>query len=288
MKEKECRECLLKGKCVYSYVFETPPPIDTLVMRKYEAAPHPFVIEPPSGRKSVFKPGEELVFGLTLVGRAVDYMPYFIYTFDELGKAGLGADRGKYELKTVRSKAQTVKSEESGVGSEKQGHDEGRVIYSSETKMLTEFDTSVLDLPEGPLQATDAAPERLTLNFLTPTRIAYDGRLGLGLEFHIFIRNLLRRLSLLSYFHGNGKTLDLDFKGIIEMAKGIRAVDRGLRWYNWARYSGRQERRINMGGFVGKITFEGPLGPFMPFVKAGEVVHVGKGTVFGLGRYETR
>ena len=26
VRDKECADCLLKGKCVYSYVFETPPP----------------------------------------------------------------------------------------------------------------------------------------------------------------------------------------------------------------------------------------------------------------------
>lgn len=151
--------------------------------------------------------------------------------------------------------------------------------------MLTGFDTRMLDLPEGPFESTASTPKRLTLNFLTPTRIAYDGRLGLNLEFHILVRNLLRRLSLLSYFHGSGKTLDLNFKGIIEKAKDVKVTDRRLGWYDWERYSGRQEQRINMGGFVGETTFEGDLAPFLPFVKAGEVVHVGKGTVFGLGRY---
>jgi hypothetical protein len=50
IRDKECSDCLLKGKCVYSYIFETPPPADTAVMRKYEAAPHPFVIEPPMAK----------------------------------------------------------------------------------------------------------------------------------------------------------------------------------------------------------------------------------------------
>ncbi len=40
-----------------------------------------------------------------------------------------------------------------------------------------------------------------------------------------------------------------------------------------------------MGGFVGDITFEGDIEPFMPIIKAGEVIHVGKGTGFGLGKY---
>jgi len=58
-----------------------------------------------------------------------------------------------------------------------------------------------------------------------------------------------------------------------------------LRWYEWERYSGRQETRIKMGGFVGDITFEGFIEPFMPLIKTGELLHVGKGTAFGLGKY---
>jgi len=127
--------------------------------------------------------------------------------------------------------------------------------------------------------------KQLTLNFLTPTRIIFDGHLTLDLEFHILIRNLLRRLSLLYYFHCNGDPSEWDFKGIIEQSKEIEVKEKNLSWYDWERYSGRQETRMKMGGFVGEITFEGDIEPFMPFIKAGEVLHVGKGTGFGLGKY---
>lgn len=43
-----------------------------------------------------------------------------------------------------------------------------------------------------------------------------------------------------------------------------------------------------LGGFTGEITFEGCLGPFMPIIRAGEALHVGKGTSFGLGKYEIK
>ncbi|MDZ4384375.1 MAG: CRISPR-associated protein Cas6, partial [Nitrospirota bacterium] len=40
---KDCDTCLLRDRCIYLYIFETPPPAETTVMRKYETAPHPFV-----------------------------------------------------------------------------------------------------------------------------------------------------------------------------------------------------------------------------------------------------
>ena len=278
IRDKECADCLLKEKCVYSYIFETPPPSDTKIMRKYKSAPHPFVIEPPSERRRGYKPGDEIQFGLTLIGRAIDYLPYFIYTFDELGKIGIGKGKAKYELKEVRC--------------------DGKQIYDAETKTLKSFEAASLDVGIPTLETPQNNPplakggeggflsQLLTLNFLTPTRILYDSHLTLDLEFHILIRNLLRRLSLLYYFHCNGDTTDWDFKGIIEKSKEVNVKEKKLRWYDWERYSGRQETKMKMGGFIGDITFEGDIEPFMPLIEAGEVLHVGKGTGFGLGKYE--
>jgi hypothetical protein len=39
-----------------------------------------------------------------------------------------------------------------------------------------------------------------------------------------------------------------------------------------------------MGGFVGQVTFEGEIEPFLPWLVWGEVVHVGKDAVKGNGR----
>ena len=275
LRKTDCADCILKEKCVYSYVFETPPPADTKIMTKYTNAPHPFIIEPPPEKRHAYKPGDEINFGLTLIGRAIDYLPYFVYTFDELGKMGIGKDRGKFAL-------QTVKSQKSGVT------EAYNTIYSSETKTLKPFEKNVLCFPADlGFFTSDYSRDSglLTLDFRTPTRIIYDSHLTLDLEFHMLVRQLLRRLSLLYYFHCNGGPSDWDFKGIIEKAKEVKVVKKDLRWYDWERYSARQDERMKMGGFVGAIEFEGNIGPFMSLIQAGEVLHVGKGTGFGLGRF---
>ncbi len=74
VRKNDCSDCLLKHRCAYSYVFETPPPPDTAIMRKYPKAPHPFVIEPPDEDKQVYKPGEALEFSLVLIGRGREYL----------------------------------------------------------------------------------------------------------------------------------------------------------------------------------------------------------------------
>ena len=265
LRRDSCAECLLEERCIYSYIFETPPPPDTKIMRKYKTAPHPFIIEPPSGMQKIYKPGDEIVFGLILVGRAIDYMPYFVYTFDELGRIGIGKGRGKFTLKEVRCG--------------------GDVIYDSESKTIKPFKT--VDLPLF-AAAGSPRPGAVTLSFLTPTRITYNGHLTLDLEFHMLIRNLLRRLSMLYYFHCGGDPSSWNFRDIIAGAQGVKVEEHNLRWHDWERYSSRQDTRMKLGGFVGTITFEGDIEPFMPLLAAGELLHVGKGTSFGLGKYEIR
>lgn len=278
LRDKECQDCILKEKCIYSYVFETPPPSDTKIMRKYTAVPHPFIIEPPPEKRRGYIPGNEIKFGLILIGRAIDYLPYFIYTFDELGKIGIGKGKGKYELKTVRDISE--KMQDAG-----QGESGTNIIYNSTTKTLKSFSPSSLSLEFNNDSSLSSRHCYLSLSFLTPTRIVYDGRFIFDLEFHMLIRQLLRRVSLLSYFHCGGDPTEWDFKGIIKRAEEVKVVKRDMRWYDWERYSARQDTRMKMGGFVGEITFEGDIGSFMRLIQAGEVLHVGKGTSFGLGQY---
>lgn len=82
----ECELCILKQKCVYEVAFVTPRPTTSRIMHKYYQVPRPFVLSPPFADNKLLSPGEELVFKLTLVGKAIDYLPFFIYTFDALGK----------------------------------------------------------------------------------------------------------------------------------------------------------------------------------------------------------
>lgn len=271
LKNRECRDCLLESKCVYAYVFETRPPPGTQIMRKYVAAPHPFLIEPPDDKRRDFRAGEVLSFRFLLIGKAIDYLPYFVYAFEELGKIGIGKGKGRYAVKEVLC-----------IGKE----GEAVTIYDAVTKTLSPADPMTIHIDCASTGAKERNIRHVTLAFLTPTRILYEGHLTLDIEFHMLIRALLRRLSLLSYFHGNGNPSTCDFRGFIERAKSVRVGERNLRWYDWERYSGRQDTRMKMGGFVGTITFEGEIAHFLPILEAGEIVHVGKGTTFGLGKYE--
>ena len=48
-REPACPPCLLYRSCVYPYLFETPPDPAAGKLRKYPAAPHPYLLRPGPG-----------------------------------------------------------------------------------------------------------------------------------------------------------------------------------------------------------------------------------------------
>jgi CRISPR-associated endoribonuclease Cas6 len=264
--DKECPECSLRNKCIYSYVFETSVPHEE-GKHQDKDVPHPFIIEPPIDDRRHYGIDDRLDFDLILIGRAVDYMPYFIFAFEEVGRVGVGKNKGQYSLEKV-------------IG---MNNGEKTLIYDGKSHFRDDFHT--IDSREimGQGELPDSC--RVKLRFLTPARIKYNGKYIDDANFEVVIRNLLRRLSSLAEVHC-GEKWELDWKGLIERTKEIKTVHSDLVWKDWERYSQRQDTKMNMGGFLGEIIFEGDLVEFMPFLKLGEYLHIGKGTVFGLGKYE--
>lgn len=258
--KRECADCLLRQQCVWSYVFNTPRPDNAEVMRKYETVPHPFVIEPPEDEETQFGQDDRLTFTLVLIGRAIDHIPYFIYAFEQMAEQGLGPGRGRLAVAAVR-----------------QGEAK---LYDGKAKSITApLRTETLGFRLGRTQRS-----AVTVRFLTPTRIIYQGKMTRRPQFHVIVRSLLRRIGLLAYFHDEPVTLD--YRSIIAQAEAVEMKDCSLAGCQWNRYSTRQERMVEMEGMTGAATYEGDVGLFLPFLRAGELVHVGKGTTFGMGKYE--
>jgi hypothetical protein len=102
-RNRNCSECLLYRSCAYPYIFETPPPPDSAKMRRYTAAPHPFVLEP---ERDVADGSH--VLGLTLIGRGNHYLPYLVHALARAGKDGLGHARVPFTLEDVSQDASVV------------------------------------------------------------------------------------------------------------------------------------------------------------------------------------
>lgn len=271
--------CPIPHQCPYHLIFETSPPPESPALRNLEEIPRPFVIAPPPpvsargepGRTMGGRhpPGSELAFDLTLIGRAIDFFPYFVVTFRELGLEGLGRGRGHFKLTRIEAIDPLTQ----------QAHP----AYLAEDQLVRPVVARV-----SLASCRERAPDldgRLTLRFLTPTRIKHNGNFIEHPEFHAVFRALLRRLSSLALFHC-GVRLDVDYRGLIAQAESVRLVEDRSRRLDFERYSSRQRQRMDLSGLVGEAAYEGDLSTFAPYLLFGQWTHVGKNATFGLGRYE--
>ena len=265
LRRSTCDACPLAAQCPYLHVFETPAPSGVKFLAQDARAPHPFVITPPGPGVTVER---DVPVRVVLAGRALDYLPHFVWAFRKLGEEGLGGARVPFSLERI------TQEEETGAPA---------TLYDAGGSLLASNPRLERLLVDGNGETAHA----VELHFLTPLRLRHRRRLVVRLSFDMLITNILRRLTLLDQCHGDGGWR-VDHKALIEQSRTVRIAGANLRWFDWTRYSSRQRTKMQMGGLLGRIRFEGELTPFMPLLRAAEVVNVGRNTSFGLGRMVVR
>lgn len=257
--------CSVPDICPYHSVFETAPGAEATALRTHEEVPRPFVIAPAEPGDGDHPAGSMLAFDLTLIGRARQFLPHFVVTLREVDR--IGRRRRAVTLSTI-----TATDPLTGAS---------RLVYAAPDDLVRPGDLPVslddcsnVPRPEGPVR----------VRFLTQTRLKHADGFVRRPEFHVLFRRLLGRLSSLARFHGGGP-LHADFRALIDLASAVRLARDETRWTTWARYSARQDRRMDWAGLVGEVTYEGDPAPFWPYLVFGQWTHVGKGATFGLGAY---
>ncbi len=238
--------------------------------------PRPYVILPPLGDARRYEPGSQLIFGITLFGSIVQFFPYMVMAATTLETRGLGrklsenqGQRGRFKIKEIASYNPV----------------------SSERQAIYQRGKPLVEVPTLPVRPTDVAnraatlpTEKITINFLTPTRILYKEKLVHHAAFYPFVQRLLDRLIALEQEYGNGDPTPYA-QELVERAKEIACVEDLTHWEDLHSYTNRLKRTTPIGGIQGKATFVGDLTPFRELLAWGELIHVGKSAVKGNGWY---
>lgn len=239
-------------------MMESPLPKDHPYSRKYKTAPHPYIIIPPLSRKRFFKPEDLLSFDIVLVGNVHEYLPYFVYAFIEMGRIGIEKHKGKFDVVSVEplnldgTEVEVFNSVD-------------QILRPAQNRI--DIQTLTLDLPLSPSPL-------LALSFETPVRIKTLKRLVHDLPFNLLISRLAERVFLLAHLFCEADLEDLD--SFVHDSEEIHTVNNNLRWVDLERYSNRQKTKMKLGGWVGDITYRGDFRKYLPLLKIGEYIHVGK------------
>jgi hypothetical protein len=272
----DCPPCFMQKQCAYYSIFESKIEKRLADMLRIGGdAPHPFVLLPPLTAGNTFAKGERLAFQLTVIGKAIEQLPFFLLALDLLGREiGLGSSKGKFKLAAVFDST-------------------GKLVFDGEKKMVyTPMRIlSAKEILEEPTNTNGT----LRLNFQTPVRIKStykrDGqhllKLSRAEDFQVLVESLYHRLFTLAqlYCVETPQAYDRKQCGTVPL-NDVALTHSSIQWIDWERYSNRQQTRMKLGGFVGEAEFAGEaVAQYAPLFKLGEHLHLGKGSSFGLGKF---
>lgn len=266
--------CLQPAQCAYAHLFATSlqsQPAAVAGTTRGGDLYRPFVFEPPLRTRPRYDPRTPLAINLLLVGTAIDHLPTFLLGLRAMGRTGFGEPRAEWTVERVHSLSQSEATD-------------GPVLHIAERPGITleplrhRYD----------MLATIAArmpTERLMLEFVTPLRIEEKGILVREFTAERIYRALLRRLYDLSS-QWCGVTPEGDMRTLLDrLVERTQLKTLSLNHTVWTRQNNRANKRLPFDGITGRLLIEGDLAESLPLLLAGEYLHLGKQTVFGMGRY---
>jgi len=271
---QNCGICFLSDVCLYTSVFEP-------TSLRLKDAPRPFVFEPPippltreisenlTLKLRVAEQGK-ISFDLILLGEAIKKMPYFVYAFELMARHGLGADRQPFAISEVFYLDPNFETYS--------------IYVPSDSKISLHQTSNLAELIEIRL-AEITVSDRIKIRLLTPLRINRNREILEKITFNEFFKQCSLRLKFLS--ENYGLPIEYDYKFLMQKAEKAEIISRNLWRHNFQRWANRRERKEPLDGMLGEIEFGADsFADFLPFTTAGEILHIGNTTSFGLGKFE--
>lgn len=142
---------------------------------------------------------------------------------------------------------------------------------------LIRMDRSISDPP----QATTS--ERLLIRFLSPIDLRSQGRTIPQPDFKTLFARLRERLLMLSRLYHNGQFGPGE--DLLDLAATVRLISWEGENQSVERHSRTQHRTHEIGGIIGRACYQGPIQPFLPWLKAAQWTGIGKHAVWGNGQF---
>lgn len=257
MSDQECDHCTFASECLVTRIkysdFEIKP---YFIKDKGNCG---YVIECGDYRTRFFA-GNELHFSVLLFGKTIVHFQHILDAFIDLGKEGLGTNKALFVVKRVtNSLCQEI-------------YRDGNLNREKYT-VLTVGDYVNYRLSRKVCHRA---------YFQTPAKFVVRKELIEVFDSAVLFKSIARRLYILNSFEGND--IEQVYREVDEIDPPV-AINQCAWIQRNARYSTRQKQRYVLTGIKGYIDFEQLSEAQYTLLLAGELIHVGKETAFGYGKY---
>jgi hypothetical protein len=239
--------------------------------------PRAFSIEPPSSYAQI-EPKQRFSFGVSMFGKVDALMPYIFRAVPEMGKAGIGAGRGKFRLIRI--------NETNPLNNTR------RVIMQHRR-----INEPLLLITHQKIQeeARIRHSDEVTLNFITPMRLIEGGRLVHKPKLAPLLRRLIERAQSLNEHYAPMPEVNatrerwkMEWQRMSAIGDQIDEQAPLLdetEWINIESYSRARGRSTPIGGFVGKARWRIESLDVLIWLLWGQSLHVGKNVAKGDGYF---
>ncbi len=213
--------------------------------------------------RTEFRAGDQTHFFLTLFGNNLVYFNQYLQAFYQLGNAGVGKYAAKYQIFAVTT----------GSGKD--------VLRGNNVYMENYRPETVYDYVQRRMVKLEKEKFHGEIIFLTPFCVKYRGEYLNRFCSEAIFQALFRRIMMLDYFEK--RYLEQPaltwYPQILEQRCEMKATNR---------YSSTQGTKVTLRGIAGELRFEEMPEKYREYLLAGELLHIGKNSSFGFGKYRVR
>lgn len=256
---RKCDECDFESECL----------VQRTMYSKFERKPD-FITTGDSvgyvmeceNYETEFSEGDCLRFSLILFGKTIVYFNQYLQAIFALGQAGVGKYKSRFQIARITN----FRNEDILCGSD---------VYMGKYAMET-----ICDYVRYRRKYLNKKGMGGKLIFLTPLALKSQGKFINSFEIEAILKGIARRLYMLDCFEGieaeQLRVQDMDIPEILE-----KRVD----FTNVKRYSNRQNMSMELHGIKGEAILSYMDEDVLDLLLAGELIHIGKNTSFGFGKY---
>lgn len=237
--------------------------------------PRPLTVEPPPPR--IYHQNERFSFGVTLIGKAQDLLPYLARAVQKMGQQGVGRGRGRFELVMI---------------------DEYNPLFDVKRSLMSQnivrHPTMQVTIGQVSEAAAKGQPDRITLELRSPLRLIAEDRLVKQPEANAFVQRLMERCQTLVTYYAETESPPgreawvAAMNDLMADAAKLRIAYDDTQWVESWSGSRRRGGYTPVSGLMGVFRWEGNVTRLRSWLLWGQSLHVGKDTVKGNGWYQVR
>lgn len=262
IRDRNCEACDFESECI----------VRRTMYSKFERKPDfvttgdsvGYVMECEDYR-TMFYAGDYLKFALILFGKTIVYFSQYMQAIFSLGQFGVGKNKSKFQIVQVTNQ----KKEDLLFGDN---------IYMERYEISTIRDYVIYRKRKIEERGFDGK-----MTFRTPLTLKSNGVFIDAFEMEAILKGVVRRIFILDCFEGiEADQIEVDKLQIPEI------MDQRVRFAHVKRYSNRQKMSMQFHGIKGEVNLISVEENVLEILLAGELIHIGKNTSFGFGKYILR